>query len=199
MVANLKTFISAEDYLEGEKTSPIKHEYIQGQVYAMAGASDAHVTISLNFASMLRSHLRGGECRVYITDMKAQIESLNSYYYPDVMVTCDRRDREFDYFKRYPTLIVEVVSPSTEAFDRGDKFIDYQTLETLSEYVLISQTRFRVDCFRRNAEGQWVLYSYTPGEEVYLASIDFRTELAAIYEDVSLNEIPPNDSNGRDC
>ncbi|MBD2312053.1 Uma2 family endonuclease [Desertifilum sp. FACHB-1129] len=198
MIANPKNWISAEDYLEAEKTSPIKHEYIQGQVYAMAGASDAHVTISLNLAAMLKNHLRGGDCRVYITDMKAQIDSLNTYYYPDVMVTCDRADREFDYFKRHPTLIVEVVSPSTEAFDRGDKFIDYQTIETLTEYVLISQTRFRVDCFRRNPEGQWVLQSYSPGEEVYLASIDFRTGLDTIYEDVTLSETPPQDSNGRD-
>lgn len=185
MIANQSpNYISPEEYLAGEELSPIKHEYIDGQIYAMAGASDAHVTISLNLASLLRNHVRGTGCRVYMADMKAQIDTANIYYYPDVMVTCDARDRVFHNYKKYPCLIVEVLSPKTEAFDRGDKFADYQQLETLQEYVLISQQRQRVDCFRRNAEGFWVLKFYHPGSEIHLASIDFRTSLDAIYEDV---------------
>jgi Uma2 family endonuclease len=101
-----------------------------------------------------------------------------------VMVTCDERDKAFQSFKRFPRLIVEVLSNGTEGFDRGDKFADYQELETLQEYVLISQKRERVECFRRNAEGLWVLYSYTQGSEIHLASVDFRTSIDAIYEDV---------------
>ena len=101
------------------------------------------------------------------------------------MVTCDERDRELQYFKRYPCLVVEVLSPSTEAFDRGAKFADYRTLETLQEYVLISQDRFSVECFRRNSQGQWVLYTFGVGEEVEFASVDFRCEIAALYEDVA--------------
>ncbi|MGK7875299.1 MAG: Uma2 family endonuclease [Xenococcaceae cyanobacterium] len=178
--------ISPEEYLEKEKTSPIKHEYIRGEMYAMAGASDAHITIAGNLFALLRSHLRGSGCRVYMADMKAQIESLDIFYYPDVMVTCDERDRAFDYFKRYPKLIVEVLSDNTEGFDRGDKFADYRQLETLEEYVLISQVRVCVECFRRNAEGLWVLYPYGKGEEVYLARVDFRCPIADLYEDVSL-------------
>lgn len=153
-------YISPEDYLKAEESSPIKHEYRQGEVYAMAGASNDHVVISLNMASMLRNHLRGSGCQTYISDTKAHIESINIYYYPDVIVSCDRRDREFENFLRYPCLIVEVLSSTTEAFDRGDKFADYRKIDSLQEYVLVSQTRMNVEIFRRNPEGQWVLYSY---------------------------------------
>jgi Uma2 family endonuclease len=177
-------YLSPEDYLESEKSSPIKHEYIQGQIYAMSGASDAHVTITANLLTLLRNHIRGMGCRAYVADMKARIESLNIFYYPDIMVTCDQRDTNFEYFKCYPSLIIEVLSPSTEAFDRGDKFSDYQELETLKEYVLISQNRQRVDCFRRNLEGRWVLYSYRENQELQLTSVNFSCSLAAVYEDV---------------
>jgi Uma2 family endonuclease len=179
-----QNYISPEEYLKLEEISPLKHEYIQGEVYAMAGASDAHVTIGVNLVSLLRNHVRGSGCRVYMSDMKARIESKNIYYYPDVMVTCDERDKAFQSFKRHPCLIVEVLSNGTEGFDRGDKFADYQELETLQEYVLISQKRQRVECFRRNAEGLWVLYSYNQGSEIHLASLDFCTGIDAIYEDV---------------
>lgn len=103
-----------------EETSSIKHEYIDGKIYAMAEATDVHVTIALNIASLLRTHLKGSGCRVYIADMKARIESKNRFYYPDVMVTCDERDRETATYKQFPCLIVEVLSDSTEAGDRGD-------------------------------------------------------------------------------
>ncbi|MEZ2319479.1 MAG: Uma2 family endonuclease [Microcoleus sp.] len=177
-------YISPEEYLKLEELSPVKHEYIQGETYAMAGASDAHVTLSVNLVTLLRNHVRGSGCRVYMSDMKGRIESRNIYYYPDVMVTCDERDKVFQFFKRYPCLIIEVLSKGTEGFDRGDKFADYQELETLQEYVLINQKRQRVECFRRNAEGLWVLHSYTQGSEIHLASVDFRASMDAIYEDV---------------
>lgn len=178
-------YLTPDQYLKMEEQSPIKHEYIDGQIYAMAGASDPHVTIALNLATLLRSHVRGSGCRVYISDMKARIESLNRFYYPDVMVTCDPRDQETSTYKRFPTLIVEVLSDSTEAFDRGDKFADYQELDSLREYVLINTKRQRVDCFRRREEGQWVLQFYTPIQnEVKLESVGFTGTLATLYEDV---------------
>ncbi len=179
-------YISPEEYLEGEKVSQIRHEYIDGQVYAMGGGSDAHVTITLNLSILLRNHLRGSGCRVYMVDMKSQIDAINRYYYPDIMVTCDARDREFEYFKCHPCLIIEVLSDSTEAFDRGKKFADYRHLESLKEYMLIAQDTMSMECFRRNDEGHWVLYPYGKGEEVHLASVDFRFPIAAIYEDVSV-------------
>ena len=186
MVANQsQNYISPEEYLKLEELSQVKHEYIQGETYAMADATESHVTICVNLVKTLTDHVRGNSCKLYTGDMKARIESRNIYYYPDVMVSCDERDRAFKSFKKYPCLIIEVLSKGTEAFDRGDKFADYQELETLQEYVLINQKRQRVECFRRNAEGLWVLYSYTQGSEIHLASVDFRTSMDAIYEDVT--------------
>lgn len=177
------------EYLQMEESSSIKHEYIDGQVYVMAGASDPHVTIAGNLFALLRSHVRGSGCRVYIADMKARIESLNRFYYPDVMVTCDPRDQDTPTYKRFPSLIIEVLSDSTEAFDRGDKFVDYQELDSLREYVLINAKRQRVECFRRNEQGLWVLQSYTPQHPLFrLDSINFEETLEALYEDVTLIE-----------
>jgi Uma2 family endonuclease len=178
-------YLTPEEYLHLEAQSPVKHEYIDGQIYAMAGASDPHVTIAGNLFALLRSHVRGSGCRVYISDMKARIESLNRFYYPDVLVSCDDRDRETPTYKRFPTLIVEVLSDSTEAFDRGDKFADYQNFESLREYVVINTKRQRVECFRRNDEGLWVLQFYTPEQISFrLDSISFEGTLDALYEDV---------------
>jgi Uma2 family endonuclease len=110
----------------------------------MAGASDTHVTIAGNLFALLRSHVRGSGCRVYIADMKVRIEARHRFYYPDVMVTCDPRDQETSIYKRFPKLVVEVLLDLTEAFDRGDKFVDYQALESLEEYVLINTRHQRV-------------------------------------------------------
>ncbi len=178
-------YISPEEYLKAEKLSPIKHEYRNGEVYARAGASNNHVLIAGNLLALLRNHIRGSGCLAYISDTKIDIKTINTYYYSDLAVSCDQRDRQFNNFLRHPCLIIEVLSPTTEAFDRGDKFADYRQLESLREYVLISQNQMRIDCFRRNAEGNWVLYSYSNGDEIYLESIDFRCLVAAVYEDVS--------------
>ena len=188
MIANRNTYITPEAYLKLEEHSQVKHEYIDGNIYAMAGALDVHVTIALNLASILRNHLRGSGCRVYITDMKARIESLNRFYYPDIMVTCDSRDQETAAYKRFPCLIIEVLSDSTELFDRGDKFADYQTLPTLQEYILISSKKPRVECFRRNDQGLWTLQYYT-GEETsfFFPTIQFQAKMTELYEDVNFH------------
>ncbi len=180
------SIISHKDYLEGEKVSPIKHEYIRGEVYAMVGGSKAHDTIALNLLSLLRNHVRGSGCRVHTGDLKVYIEAADVYYYPDALVTCDQRDitSPEDYFIRYPRLVVEVLSPSTEAFNRGNKFADYRQIETLEEYVLISQDQINVECFRRNKEGRWVLYPYSKEDELELASIGFKCAIIELYEDV---------------
>ncbi|MGB3239906.1 MAG: Uma2 family endonuclease [Geitlerinemataceae cyanobacterium] len=182
------TYLTPEEYLKLEEQSDIKHEYIDGYVYAMAGASDAHVTVALNLAANLRNHLRGSGCRVYIADMKVRIESLNRYFYPDVMVSCDRRDRETPNHKQFPCLIVEVLSNSTEAFDRGDKFADYQQIESLKEYVLINTKRQRIECFRRNDEGFWVLQYYT-SKTFQLHTVNFEGTMEALYEDIEFEKI----------
>jgi len=179
--------LSPEEYLQLEEKSSVKHEYRLGDAYAMAGASNIHVLIAGNLYVLLRNNLRGRGCLPYISDTKIKIESINTYYYPDIAITCDPRDREFKNFLRYPCLIVEVLSETTEAFDRGDKFADYRTLESLREYVLISQNRIHIDCFRRNDSGQWVLYSYGEGDTIHLASIDFLCAIASLYEDVDFS------------
>ncbi len=185
-------YLTPDEYLQLEAESAVKHEYVDGEVYAMAGASDPHVTIAGNLFALLRSHVRGTGCRVYISDMKARLDARNCYYYPDVIVTCDPRDQETSDHKRFPKLIIEVLSKSTEAFDRGDKFIDYQTLERLEEYVLINTRHQRVECFRRNEAGLWVLQSYTPEQEVFdLESVDFKDTFEALYEDVAFKSQLP--------
>ncbi len=190
MVASPQTnFLEPKAYLEAEKDSPAKHEYRQGYAYAMAGASNTHVLIAGNFFSLLRSHIRGGDCRAYISDTKVHIEESSAYYYPDVTVSCDPRDRSFMNFLRYPSLIVEVLSNTTEAFDRGDKFADHRKLESLQEYVLVSQTLMRVECFRRNTDGQWVLCTFEAQDQVHLASLGFSCSVAAVYEDVDFTVV----------
>jgi Uma2 family endonuclease len=186
------TYFTPEEYLQLEESSTVKHEYIDGYIYAMAGASDPHVTVAGNLFALLRGHVRGSGCRVYIADMKARIESLNRYYYPDVMVTCDQRDQETSNYKRFPRLIVEVLSSSTEAFDRGDKFVDYQEIETLQEYVLINTKRQRVECFKRGENGLWILQSYTEQDKLFrLNSIAFEGAIAELYEDVVFEQSLP--------
>ncbi len=142
MIANPQPpYITVEEYLAAETSSQTKHEYRDGYVYAMAGASDAHVTIAGNLFAIFRNHLRGSGYRAYMSDMRVNLATRKSYYYPDVLVTCNPLDRELTNYKQYPCLIIEVLSPSTEAFDspketlreRGDKFADYQQLESLQE------------------------------------------------------------------
>lgn len=178
---------TAEQYLAWESQQASKHEYLRGEVFAMAGASDAHVTISLNLAAALRAHLRGGPCRTYIADMKVEVDSANAYFYPDVFVTCDAADAQLPDRKRAPLLVAEVLSPSTAAFDRGAKFAWYRQLQSLREYALIDTERVAVDLFRRDASGHWVLYPYAEGETVELQSVGLLLPVAAIYEDVRLD------------
>lgn len=180
-------FLSPEEYLQQEAQSSIKHEYINGQVYAMAGTTDSHNTIALNLASLIRNHLRGTNCRVYFADIKVRLEKHNCFYYPDLFVTCDRRDRETSTYKRFPKLIIEVLSDSTEAFDRGDKFNDYQTIENLQEYVLVNSKHQRVEVFRQNEAGIWLYQSYSPmNPTIFLQSLDLSINFTDLYEDVNV-------------
>ncbi|MEA5507240.1 Uma2 family endonuclease [Halotia wernerae UHCC 0503] len=180
-------FLTPQRYLQLEEKSNIKHEYIDGQVYAMAGTTDTHNTIALNLALLIRNHLRGSDCRVYFADIKARIEKRNRFYYPDIIVTCDPKDRENSTYKCFPKLIIEVLSDSTEAFDRGDKFNDYQTLDSLEEYVLVNTKHQRFETFRRNDQGLWVLQTYTPDDQTFeLQSINLTATFTDLYENVEL-------------
>lgn len=178
-------YFSPEEYLELERHSPFKHEYQRGLVYAMSGAKKNHVGIATNLGTLLSVHLADSPCWVFIADMKIRIETANCYYYPDVSVTCDQQDRETNNdFIIAPQLIVEVLSPSTEAFDRGDKFLDYQQLPSLQEYVIVSQNKMQVECYRKQPSGEWQSQCYGSGEIVEIESVHFKCAIAQIYHKV---------------
>lgn len=185
-LARAKPVFTAEDYLAWEEHSPDKHQYLAGEIFAMSGATDAHVTITGNLFALLRAHVRGRPCRVYAMDMKLRVETADAFFYPDLLATCVPDDIAAPQFKRQPTLVVEVLSASTAAFDRGRKFAIYQQLPSLQEYVLIEQNRMSVECFRRDRQGQWLLQACGPGEIVALASLNFSVAIEALYEDVTL-------------
>ncbi len=176
--------ISVEEYLRGEPLSEVRHEFIDGEVIAMAGGSRAHNAISLNFASELRQHLRGKPCEVFMADVKARVlaHQQDTFYYPDVMVGCDERDTN-DLYLRFPKLIIEVLSESTERVDRNEKFLRYMTIPTLEEYVLAEQNRQAVTIFRRSKE--WAKEEITdPDAFVNLESVGLTLPLAAFYMNI---------------
>ena len=177
-------FLNPEAYLDWEEKQPEKYEFFKGEAYAMVGARDAHVTVAGNVFALLKAHLRGTPCRAYISDMKLQVEAADAFFYPDVFVTCDPRDRLSERYKSYPVLIVEVLSESTAAFDRGAKFAAYRKLESFKEYLLIDPDAFTAELFRRNAEGLWVLYPLEGEGELELASVGLRITWDAVFEDV---------------
>ena len=184
-ISKSQFYISKEDYLEGERVSPIKHEYRRGQVYAMVEEKKPHIVIAGNLVTLFNNHLDNTPCLVLSSDIKIRLEEADCYYYPDVAVTCDERDtNSTEDFIVYPILVIEVLSPSTAAFDRGEKFADYQTSPFLREYVLINQSEMSVECFRFSDSEGWVSQIYGLGDEVYFDSVDFKCDIAAIYHKV---------------
>ncbi len=176
--------VSVEDYLAGELKSEIRHEYIGGLLYAMAGTSREHNIICQNLLIAPRSHLRGQPCQVFIESLKLRlrIEDEDIFNYPDLIVTCDPRDTE-RYFTKFPKVIIEVLSPDTERIDRREKFSSYTQIETLEEYILVAQDQMEVTVFRR--AGNWrPVVANQPGQQLRLESLDFTLLLSAIYESV---------------
>ena len=173
--------LSVEEYLAAERSADVRHEYVDGELFAMTGASRAHNAISLNIAAALLDHLRDGPCRVAIAGMKVRIESLNRFYYPDVVVSCNAvEDEPDDYVETRPTLVVEVLSPSTAATDRREKRLGYQTLPSLQEYVLVHQDRVAIELFRRQGD-LWTRAEHAAGERIALPSIGFEAEPLDFY------------------
>lgn len=178
--------ISVEDYLEGELVSDIKHEYINGEVYAMAGATRTHNIIAGNVFGALLNHLRGTPCRAFIADMKVGIRTQHDdyFYYPDVQVSCEKNGNAL--YNDEPVLIVEVLSDSTERKDRAEKFHDYRKLDSLQDYVLIAQDSRRVEIYSR--ETGWDLVLSVNDDSFSLNSVDLHLSLDEVYEDVDLNQ-----------
>lgn len=185
-------FFDAQAYLAWEAEQSTKHEYHDGEVFAMAGASDAHVTVAGNVYMALRNHLRGSPCSVFISDMKLRVEEDNAFFYPDVFVTCADSDRGQSHSKSAPVLVVEVLSPATSAYDRGAKFAAYRKLPTLREYALIDPERLSLDLFRRDGDSKrWVLHPIEAGGYVEWASVGLQVPLEALYEDVPMTTTGP--------
>ncbi len=185
-------FFDAQAYLAWEAEQSTKHEYHDGEVFAMAGASDAHVTVAGNVYMALRNHLRGSPCSVFISDMKLRVEEDNAFFYPDVFVTCAESDRGQSHSKSAPVLVVEVLSPATSAYDRGAKFAAYRKLPTLREYALIDPERLSLDLFRRDGDSKrWVLHPIEAGGYVEWASVGLQVPLEALYEDVPMTTTGP--------
>ncbi|MDP2786963.1 MAG: Uma2 family endonuclease [Pseudomonadota bacterium] len=182
---------SLDDYMRWEAEQSERHEYINGEVFAMTGARDVHNTIALNIASTLRSALRGSPCRAFIADMKLRVDAVDAVFYPDVLVTCDARDKtpDADTAKQHPVLIVEVLSDSTSAYDRGLKFEHYRNIDTLREYLLVEQDRRHADLFRREDDGRWVLYASGAVDDVVLESVGLRLSMDTLFEDVVFESI----------
>ena len=188
MSTDPKTFLTPEQYLEIERKAEYKSEYYNGEMFAMAGASLAHNLIVGNLVGELHRQLRPGRCRILSSDMRVRVTATGLYTYPDAVAYCgepqllDGSDTLLN-----PSLIVEVLSLSTEAYDRGRKFEHYQSIESVSEYVLVSSDRVHVDLFRRQADGDWLLKSADRMEDVLeLQSIGCRLSLAELYEQVEL-------------
>ena len=175
---------SPEEYFQWESQQELRYEYIDGEVFAMAGGTISHSAIAVNLIALLRPYLRGSNCRVLGSDAKVEISE--NFFYPDLLVTCDERDRLAIRAVFYPKLIIEVLSASTEGYDRGIKFARYRKLESLKEYILISSTDMSVEVFRLNERGKWELTPYTTKDIVQFTSIDFECAIAEIYEDVDL-------------
>jgi Uma2 family endonuclease len=190
-----KTFLTPEQYLEIERKAQSKSEYYDGEMFAMAGAQEAHNLIVLNLGAELRSQLRLRGCRAYVSDMRVHVGETGLYTYPDVTALCGERkflDADVDTLLN-PTLIVEVLSPSTEAYDRGPKFSHYQTIESLRDYLLVSSERVQVDLFTRQADGRWLLTTVTDiSESIAIESLVCRLALADIYDLVEVRSRTPD-------
>lgn len=183
------TKVSEEDYLALEARSPVRHEYVAGDVYAMTGASLRHNVIALNIAALLRAHLRGTPCRAFVADAKLRIAKAGAYYYPDVMVTCDPRHLTVssdDQVVEAPKLVIEVLSTSTEAVDRREKLIAYRGIPSLLEYVLVAQDEAKIEIHRRHGDIGWEIVTLTPGDPVELKSVELISDFPAVYEETGL-------------
>ncbi len=181
-VNTAESYLSEADYLAGEQDGEIRHELVDGQAYAMTGASDYHNKLSGNMMFELMKGLRakGSPCTVYVNDMKVKVKQ--NFYYPDVMVVCNPIDKVNNYYKTQPSMIVEVLSRSTRRFDKTHKRVTYQTLETLQEYVLVDQERAEIEVFTR--QSGWQAEYFYPGDTIHFQSIDVAVAVEDIYYQV---------------
>ena len=202
-VVNRPRFADAEAFLAWEALQPERHEYVDGQVYPKTGAlgaqdtiahnTVAHNTITLNAYASLRPALKGTPCRIYCMDLKLRVNDKGDFLYPDLMVTCDARDRPSveDRFISHPWLIAEVLSDSTAAYDRGRKFELCRSIASLTHYLLIEQDRPHADLFFKNEQGQWVLQALTADDAIQIERLGQLWPVATLFEEVDFTPPAP--------
>jgi Uma2 family endonuclease len=183
-----------EEYFSWEAQQLEKHEYIDGQVYVMSGGSKNHSLIAVRLITLFATHLEGNSCETVNSDLKVNIVGTNNYTYPDVSVTCDDRDKTTTQYITYPCLITEVLSDSTEAYDRGGKFRMYRNNPVLQDYLLVSSTSIEMDLYQKNEAGDWIILNYQEGDTVKLKSINFSFPIEQVYRNLVLTpETLPED------
>jgi Uma2 family endonuclease len=173
-----------EEYFAWEEKQLERHEYIDGEVYAMSGGTVNHSQIAVNFLSLLKNHLSGSGCKTLNSDCRVKMVEADNYTYPDVSVTCDERDKTTTQYITYPCLIVEVLSDSTEAYDRGGKFRMYRRNPILQDYVLVSAEKIEIDLYRKTESGSWEIINYQAGDAIELKSVNLSFPIERVYEDV---------------
>lgn len=183
-----RSLMSVQEYLTLDHNSiEARYEFIDGYAYMLAGGTLNHSIISANMIRELSISLRGGACRVYTSDARVRL-SETRYVYPDATVSCDERDLGTGDMIQYPLLIVEVLSPGTEPYDRGKKFIYYRSCPTIKEYVLVDTQLQAIDVYRRATATLWTLHLFGPGDQVELASLNASFPIATLYENVIFQE-----------
>jgi Uma2 family endonuclease len=188
MIASKENFpqLSPAEYFIWEEQQLEKHEYINGEVYAMSGGSKNHSLISVRFITLFSNHLETSGCETGNSDLRVNIAGTNIYTYPDVSVTCDDRDKTTTQYITYPCLIVEVLSPSTEAYDRGGKFRMYRNNPNLQDYLLVSSTSIEMDLYHQKENGEWVIINYKEGDTIELKSINLSFAIEQVYRGLVL-------------
>lgn len=192
MIAVKENFprFTPEEYFAWEEKQLEKHEYIDGEVYAMSGGSVNHGRIAIKLTAMFDNHLDKSNCITGNSDIKVNIFATTNYTYPDASVTCDDRDKSTTNYFTYPCLIVEVLSESTESYDRGGKFRLYRNNPILQDYLLVSSARIEMDLYHKNDAGDWVIINYQAGDTVELQSINLSFPIEQVYRGLVLTPEP---------
>lgn len=180
-----KLTISIDDYLRAEERSPVKHEYVNGQLYAMVGSSQGHNIISMNVAQFFHALTKGSSCRTFMADIKVRVEQNNSFYYPDVVVACGPVEAK-SYFANDPVLIVEVLSPSTTDTDKREKLAAYRTISTLREYLIVYQDQEKVELHSKDPEENWI-QSIIESGDIRLSAVmgtEVKLPISTIYDGI---------------
>ncbi len=183
-IQNNRPRFTPEEYFAWEEQQRDHYEYIDGEVYAMTGGTVNHSEVAVNFGVLLKIHLRGSGCKTLNSDCRVNIVRSNDYVHPDVSVTCDDRDKTTAQYITYPCLIVEVLSLSTAAYDRGDKFTMYRRNPILQDYVLASADKMSIDLFHKDEQGKWDIINYQAGNLVELASINLKFSIEDVYQEI---------------